>query len=57
MKRTELIKILERNGWTLKREGGSHSIYSNGDVREAIPRHREIDENLARAIIRKRGLK
>ena len=57
MKRRDLIEMLERNGWELKRNGGNHDIYQKGNQREPIPRHREIDENLAKAIIRRRGLK
>jgi len=56
MKRDELIKLFERNGWWLKREGGSHTIYTNGDQSEPIPRHNEIDEILAKKIIKRRGL-
>ena len=52
-----MIKTLERNGWHLKRSGGGHDIYTNGSEVEAIPRHREIKENLAKAIIKRRGLK
>lgn len=57
MKRKDLIEILERNGWWLKRHGGDHDIYTNGKDREPVPRHKEIDEMLAKAIIRRRGLK
>lgn len=57
MKRKDLIEILERNGWRLKRHGGDHDIYTNGKDREPVPRHKEIDEMLAKAIIRRRGLK
>ena len=57
MKRKDLVDLLERNGWTLKRHGGDHDIYTNGKDREAVPRHKEIAENLAKAIIRRRGLK
>lgn len=57
MKRTDLIKLLEKNGWWLKRHGGSHDLYTNGKDTETIPRHSEISENLAKAIIRRRGLK
>lgn len=57
MKRKDLIKLLESNGWTLKRHGGDHDIYSKGKVRETIPRHKEIDEILAKAIIKRQGLK
>ncbi len=57
MKRTDLIKLLERNGWYLKRNGAEHDIYTNGSNIETVPRHREIKENLAKAIIKRRGLK
>jgi len=57
MKRKELIRLLEQNGWTLKREGGDHSIFVKGNVRESIPRHHEVDEGLARDIIKRRKLK
>ena len=56
-KRADLIKLLEKNGWYLKRNGGGHDIYTNRKESETIPRHRELKENLARAIIKRRGLK
>lgn len=57
MKRTDLIKILKRNGWTFKRDGGNHDIWTDGKYCEPIPHHREINEMLAKAIIRKYDLK
>lgn len=57
MKRKELIKMLERNGWKKAREGGNHTVYIKGEEMEAVPRHNEIAENLAKAIIKRRGLK
>lgn len=57
MKRRDLIKVLERNGWYYLRDGGRHDIYTNGENFEPIPRHREINEILAKAIIKKYGLK
>ncbi len=57
MKRKDLIKLLEKNGWYLKRNGSNHDIYTNGSEKEAIPRHSEIDEDLVKAIIKRRGLK
>lgn len=57
MKTKDFIKLLEKNGWNLKRHGSNHDIYSKGGVRESVPRHKEIDEELAKAIIRRRGLK
>lgn len=56
MKRKDLIKRLEKKGWYLKRNGGNHDLYTNGKRVEPIPRHTEINERLAQAIIRKLGL-
>ncbi len=57
MKRKDLIKILEQNGWWKLREGSNHDIYTNGNKSEPIPRHNEINELLAKAIIKRQGLK
>ena len=57
MKRRDLIKLLEKNGWYLKRSGGNHDIYTNGVDNEPISRQSEIKEDLAKAIIKRRGLK
>ena len=57
MKRKEMVKLLEKNGWRLARSGGNHDIYTNGQKSEPIPRHNEINELLAKAIIRRQGLK
>jgi mRNA interferase HicA len=54
MKRRELEKKLRHAGCYLKREGGSHSLWINPrtGVVEAIPRHSEVKEHLARKILR-----
>ena len=57
MKTKDLIALLERNGWRFKRHGSNHDIYVKGTERESIVRHRETDEALAKAIIKRRGLK
>ena len=57
MKRRDLIKLFENNGWWLMRNGANHDVYTNGKVTEPIPRHSEIKENLAKSIIKRRGLK
>lgn len=57
MKTRDLIKLLEKNGWSLKRHGANHDIYGKGKERESIVHHRETDEMLAKAIIKRRGLK
>lgn len=56
MKRRDLIRLLEENGWRLLRSSGGHDIYTNGTDTEPIERHREIPEPLAKHIIRKHGL-
>lgn len=56
MKRRELIKKLENAGWYLLRYGGNHDIYTNGKDIEPIPRHADINEKLAKKIIKKRNL-
>ena len=58
MKRSTLLQHLRRNGCVLKREGGSHSLWMNpvnGAV-EAVPRHTEIPNHLARKICRGLGV-
>ena len=58
MKRTALLKHLRKHGCYLKREGRSHSLWTNpatGEV-EAIPRHVEVTENLARSICKRLSL-
>ncbi len=57
MKRKDLIKLFESNGWYLKRNGSNHDIYTNGKKTEMIPRHSEISENLVKSIIKRQGLK
>jgi mRNA interferase HicA len=54
MKRKELEKKLRRAGCYLKREGSSHSLWLNPQtgIIEAVPRHTEIKEFLARKILK-----
>ena len=57
MKRKDLIKLLEKNGWWFKRDGSNHDIFTDGKDCETIPRHSEIKEPLAQRIIKRRNLK
>lgn len=52
MKRNALLRHLRKNGCFLKREGGSHSLWTNPltGVTEAVPRHNEIPDRLAKKI-------
>lgn len=53
IKRKDLIKRLEKAGFTLERHGGNHDVYSRGKDKEVIPRHSEINENLAKTILKR----
>ncbi|MFN0127376.1 MAG: type II toxin-antitoxin system HicA family toxin [Verrucomicrobiales bacterium] len=54
MKRRDLISTLESAGCALLRHGGRHDIYHNPKTgrSQPVPRHREINELLAKKIIR-----
>ena len=54
MKCRDLIHHLEQHGCALLREGAKHSVYVNGVVGKSstVPRHREINDFLARKICR-----
>jgi len=57
MKRRDLERKLRIVGCYLKREGGSHSLWVNpqNGIIEAIPRHDEIKEPLAKKILKNLG--
>jgi len=57
LKTKDLVGLLKRNGWRFKRHGSNHDIYAKDGKRESIVRHRETDEGLAKAIIRRNNLK
>jgi predicted RNA binding protein YcfA (HicA-like mRNA interferase family) len=52
MKRTDLIRYLLERGCEFLREGGRHSVYVNrlAGKSSTVPRHREINEILAKKI-------
>ncbi len=54
MKQKELLRHLRRHGCFLKRQGASHALRMNPSTgwTEAVPRHVEIPDNLARKICR-----
>ena len=56
MKQRDLIKALEASGFVFERHGGNHDIYRRGSNIEKVPRHKEINENLAKMILKKWGL-
>jgi mRNA interferase HicA len=54
MKRKDLIRHLESHGCEFFREGGKHTVYVNraAQATSSVPRHREINDFLARKICR-----
>ena len=55
MKRRDLIKLLTDLGCVLVRHGAKHDWYMNPETRRSqpVPRHTEINERLAKSIIKK----
>jgi len=54
MKRKDLTETLESMGCMFIRHGGKHDWYQNPStgVSQPVPRHREINERLAKHIIK-----
>ena len=54
MKRRDLIEKLEEMGCVLIRHGGKHDWYQNPNTKisQPVPRHREINEKLAKHILK-----
>jgi len=57
MKRHELLKRFKNNGWWIEREGGNHTVITDGNNKDTIPRHKEINEITAKSMIKRWGLK
>jgi predicted RNA binding protein YcfA (HicA-like mRNA interferase family) len=58
VKRRDLLRHIEANGARFLREGGNHTIFFNPANRKvsAIPRHREIFEQLVTKICKDLGI-
>ena len=54
MKRKELIRKINLLGCVFLRHGGRHGLYKNPKTgkKQPVPRHDEIDEKLARHILK-----
>lgn len=55
MKRSDLVRKLVELGCELIRHGGNHDWYQNKETKacQPVPRHREVNELLAKSIIKK----
>ncbi|OGZ17827.1 MAG: addiction module toxin, HicA family [Candidatus Nealsonbacteria bacterium RBG_13_37_56] len=58
MKRKDLIRHLIKNKCVFIREGANHSVFFNPLIKRTstLPRHKEIDNFLAKKICRDLGL-
>jgi len=58
MKRVDLVRYLESHRCYLLRDRGKHSVFVNpaNNQTSAVPRHREINDFLARKICRDPGI-
>jgi predicted RNA binding protein YcfA (HicA-like mRNA interferase family) len=54
--RREVARYLEESGFRLVREGGNHSIYSNGVKTVPLKRHHQLDRITANQICKQAGL-
>jgi predicted RNA binding protein YcfA (HicA-like mRNA interferase family) len=54
--RRDLIRYLEENGFRLLREGGNHSIYTNGIKVIPVKRHKRLDRITANELCKQAGL-
>jgi len=55
VKHSDLIRTITQNGAVLTRHGAKHDWYTNhaAKISIAVPRHKEVNENTARSIIKK----
>jgi len=56
VKRRDLIRYLEKNGYYLLREGGNHAIYTNDTKVIPVKRHKQFDRITANEICKQAGL-
>ena len=56
VQRRELVQYLAANGFRVIRQGGKHTIYSNGVKVIPVKRHRQFDRITANEICKQAGL-
>lgn len=56
VKRKDVVKYFEKNGFHLLREGAKHSIYTNGEKVIPIKRHKTLDRVTANQLCKQAGL-
>ena len=56
VKRRDLVKYLEGNGFEVLREGSNHTIYTSGPKTIPVKRHRTFDRITANELCKQAGL-
>ncbi len=56
VKRRDLIRYFEKNGFYMLREGGKHSIYTNRKKVSPVKRHKQFDRITANELCKQAGL-
>jgi predicted RNA binding protein YcfA (HicA-like mRNA interferase family) len=56
MQRRELVRILEEAGFTMF-HGSNHDKFKRGKITVMVKRHKEIDGETAKGILRQAGLR
>jgi predicted RNA binding protein YcfA (HicA-like mRNA interferase family) len=56
VKRRDLVRHLEQNGFYLLREGANHSIYTNGTKVIPVKRHKQLDRITANEICKQANI-
>jgi predicted RNA binding protein YcfA (HicA-like mRNA interferase family) len=51
-----LIRILVKNGVSVKRQAGSHVVLQKGDIVFSVPLHDELKKGTLKAILSQSGL-
>ncbi|RJP82692.1 MAG: type II toxin-antitoxin system HicA family toxin [Candidatus Zixiibacteriota bacterium] len=57
VRRSDLVRYLQDNGYYLIREGAKHSIYTNNVKTIPVKRHRLLDRITANELCKQAGLK
>ena len=52
----QLIKILVRNGFSVRRQAGGHVVLQNGHIVFSVPLHDELKKGTLKAILSQSGL-
>ncbi len=56
VKRRDLVRHLEQNGYYLLREGANHSIYTDGAKVIPVKRHKQLDRITANEFCKQAGI-